>query len=155
MLIGPEFLAGAPQCKQRVVLDSVVHAVLTPVLIPVHQIRIFGRDVLSCWDGLGTFPSGIVVVSAAKQAPATGCCFKQHPIATGVGRTVRDAVLNYVDVDSRTKGFFARLLCRTLHDLLDREIKLFGMLSMKQGNDNPNLIGDLNASDRRSSFHKA
>jgi hypothetical protein len=66
VLIGPEFLARAPESKQWVVLDSVLDAALAPALIPVQQICVLGWNVLSRGDCLGTFPSSVVNVAIAK-----------------------------------------------------------------------------------------
>src|ERR1700722_3965480 len=105
MLIGPQFLAGAVQRQQRVVLDSVLDAVLIPVSIPVQQTRVFERNIFPRWCCLGTFASGIVTIAVAKQAAATRRGLHKHAIAAWARRAVRPPMPNHVGIPACTKGW--------------------------------------------------
>src|SRR5205807_2783928 len=112
-------------------LDSVLHVVLIPFSIPVQKICIFRWDVFPRGDGFGALPSRIVNVAVAKQAAAAWSCFVEHPVATGVRRPVRNAMLDYVDIHSWTKGPLAHFSRCAPHDLFNLEICPVQMFSVE------------------------
>src|SRR5438105_12949801 len=70
--------------------------------------------------------------------------FQQHPIASRIWGTIRNAMLDGVNVDSAPKRFVQPLLLSTFHNLIYREVWRFWMLAMKQRSGDPNFIRDLN-----------
>src|SRR6266576_1882093 len=69
--------------------------------------------------------------------------FQQHPITPRIWGTVRNAMLNCVNVDSAPKRLVQPLLLSTLHNLIHREVWRFWMLAMKQRSGDPNFVRDL------------
>jgi hypothetical protein len=56
-------------------------------------------------------------------------------------------MLNNVHVDAGSKGFAPGLLCGALHNVVNCEIKLLGMLSVQQCDDDPNFVRNFCAID--------
>src|SRR6266705_2521052 len=69
--------------------------------------------------------------------------FQQHPITPRIWGTVRNAMLNCVNVDSAPKRLVQPLLLSTFHNLIHREVWRFWMLAMKQRSGDPNFVRDL------------
>src|SRR5262249_3958056 len=68
---------------------------------------------------------------------------EQHPIARGIRRAVRHAMLNHVDVHAsahRARHFFT---IDSVHDLAHGEVCALWMVSMEKRRRNPNLVGHL------------
>jgi hypothetical protein len=98
----------------------------------------------------------MVIIARAEQTPPAGACFHEHSISTGIRTAVGYAMLNDMDVDSgpKTSCFLAPHLPSASHDLLDAEIESLGILSMKKGGCNPNLICNFYGSLNRDRSHK-
>src|SRR5271165_5715247 len=86
----------------------------------------------------------MIGVAVAKQTTASRRRFKEHSVASRIGRTIGDAMLHHVYIEAGPQGThasqFLRRLCE-FHNLFDREISTLGVALMEHECGNPNLVG--------------
>jgi len=93
----------------------------------------------------------MIGINAAKQTPSALLGLKQHAIAAWVRGAVRDAMKNNVNVNARAKRLVKLFLARSFYNLIDGEVRGGGVLAVKEGAGNPNLVRDLNLRSNSSS----
>src|SRR5258708_27229482 len=85
----------------------------------------------------------MIRVAMAKQATASRRRFDKHSVASRIWRTIGDAMLHHVYIETRPQrsqeSEFFRRSCE-FHDLFDLEIRTFGVPLMKHESSDPNLI---------------
>jgi hypothetical protein len=96
---------------------------------------------------LAAFTSKAIIVAAARAG------FEPHAITTRIGRPVRNAVLDDMNVDTATKGSVQPLPLCALDNLLDREICGLGMIAMEQCSRDPNFVRHLQVNFSRCTCH--
>src|SRR5258708_19962569 len=90
----------------------------------------------------------MIRVAMAKQATASRRRFDKHSVASRIWRTIGDAMLHHVYIETRPqrshKSEFFRRSCE-FHDLFDLEIRTFGIPLMKHESSAPPLVAHFTA----------
>src|SRR5579859_1837672 len=92
------------------------------------------RQIFGVWGDLGTFTRGMIGVSFAEEAAPSGASLKQHSVTCWVGRSIRHAMLDDMDVDAGSIYLPDPFPYNPFNDFLHSEVRLFGPLFMKEKN---------------------
>ena len=86
----------------------------------------------------------MIGIALAKEPATSIRGFKQHSISARIRRTISNAVLYNVNVNTRPQGLRQALAVGACHNLFNREILGLWFLPVKERNRNPNFVGNLN-----------
>src|SRR5271157_3804055 len=91
-------LTRTSQREQRVCFGGTVDCGRAPVPIPSQESAVTGRYVFHVGSDLGPFAGGVIRISLPEQAAPPINRFEKHSVATRVGRTIGNAVLNDMNI---------------------------------------------------------
>src|SRR5260370_10441030 len=95
----------------------------------------------------------MVRVPLAEEAPSSRRATKKHAVTAWVWRAIGHAMLHRMNVHSRPKRPRNTLLLGALHNLVHREIGIFGVFPMQQYSSDPNLVCHLQPCTDGNCFH--
>jgi hypothetical protein len=87
----------------------------------------------------------MISITLAEEAAAPWARLKQYSVTARIGRAVGNAVLNYMDVNTRANHPRDSFFSGSLDNFFQREIKPGGLLAMQQGSRNPDFVRYLDA----------
>jgi hypothetical protein len=137
MLVCPQLLAGATKVEEGIGCGP-CSTRPSPSLVPGDQVVIFGRYLVEVWDGFADAAGVDRITGAIKAAFTVNLC--KHPVTTGVGGAIGDAMLVGVDVEGVDAALDEPLSASARFDFIEGKGGLFGVLLMEQGGRDPNAI---------------
>ena len=112
------------------------------VAVPLDQPPVGRGDLVIAREVLPRAAAGMAWVSGPEQAAAPLRGLEEHPVTSGIGRLVGDAVQVGVDLDPRAQGAIGDLLGLGLpDDLPDREVVPVRMPAVQECGRDPHFIG--------------
>jgi len=142
MFFSPQVPSRTGKGDEGIVLDGSICCLRTPVFVPRKQNTIGMRQIISSRCTLGAPAIRVLAIPFAKEPAAALCRFVKHAVSARIGGTIGDAVLHYMNVNTRPERAVQIFAVSTRNNFLNREIRQVGVFTMKESGSDPNFISD-------------
>src|SRR5271165_1561688 len=139
MFFSPQAPSRTCERDERIVLDGSICRLRTPVLVPRKQNTIGMRQIISSRCTLGAPAICVLGIPFAEESAAALCRFVKHAVSARIGRAVGNAVLHYMNVNTRPERAVQIFALSARNNFLNREIRQVGVFPMEESGSDPNF----------------